>query len=148
MSDMGEAADNAAELAEALRQSVSAFVRTVRQRTCTVKSAQSETLDLLERLGSMNVAALADRRGVTHQTMRLVVAGLEAEGSVRQRADPADRRSRLVSITSEGQRILARARENRAAYIADAIRGMLSAEERRQLQAAIPILDRLSDGAK
>ncbi len=96
----------------------------------------------------MNVAALADRRGVTHQTMRLVVAGLEAEGSVRQRADPADRRSRLVSITSEGQRILARARENRAAYIADAIRGMLSAEERRQLQAAIPILDRLSDGAK
>jgi hypothetical protein len=103
MSESGESSDDATRLAEALRQSVSAFVRAVRQRTGTEKSAQSETLDLLESFGPMNVAALAGRRGVTHQTMRLVVAGLEADGLVQQLANTADRRSRLVSITSEGQ---------------------------------------------
>ncbi|WP_198665807.1 MULTISPECIES: MarR family winged helix-turn-helix transcriptional regulator [unclassified Sphingomonas] len=148
MGEADEASDDVAELAEGLRQSVSAFVRAVGNRTGTVKSAQSETLDLLENLGSMNVAALADRRGVTHQTMRLIVAGLEAQGSVRQLADPADRRSKLVSITSEGRLALFQARANRAVHIADAIRGLLSPEERKQLKAAIPILDRLSGEPK
>ncbi|MDZ7283257.1 MarR family transcriptional regulator [Sphingomonas sanguinis] len=148
MSEAGEAPDDVAELAEDLRQSVSAFVRAVRQRTGTPKSAQSETLDLLESLGSMNVAALADRRGVTHQTMRLVVAGLDADGLVRQLADPADRRSRLVSITSDGQLALSHARTTRAVHIADAIHSLLSPEERKQLKNAIPILNRLSDEAK
>ena len=147
MSEVGEAPDDVAELAEDLRQSVSAFVRAVRQRTGTPKSAQSETLDLLESLGSMNVAALADRRGVTHQTMRLVVAGLEADGLVRQLADPTDRRSRLVSITSDGLLALSHARANRAVYITDAIYSLLSPKERKQLKDAIPILNRLSDGA-
>ncbi|WP_267432951.1 MarR family transcriptional regulator [Sphingomonas sp. GM_Shp_1] len=145
MGDAGEASDDAAELAEDLRQSISAFVRVVRQRTGTVKSAQSETLDLLDSLGSMNVAALADRRGVTHQTMRLVVAGLEAEGSVRQLADPADRRSRLVSITSEGRLALFQGRSKRTVHIEEAIRRLLSLDEREHLKAAIPILNRLSD---
>lgn len=147
MSEAGEASDNAAELAEDLRRSVSTFVRVVRQRTGTPRSAQSETLDLLESHGSKNVATLADRRGVTHQTMRLVVAGLEADGLVRQLADPTDRRSRLVSITSDGLLALSHARANRAAHIADAIHSLLSPEERKQLKNAIPILNRLSDGA-
>ncbi|WP_183987496.1 MarR family transcriptional regulator [Sphingomonas jinjuensis] len=96
----------------------------------------------------MNVAPLADRRGVTHQTMRLVVAGLEADGLVRQLADAADRRSRLVSITSEGQLALSQAKAKRTVHIADAIRSSLSPEECNRLQAAIPILNRLSDKAK
>lgn len=148
MSECGRASDDAAGLAEDLRQSVSTFVRAVRQRTGTVKSAQSETLDLLDSLGSMNVAALADKRGVTHQTMRLIVAGLEANGSVRQLVNPADRRSRLVLITSKGQLALSQARQSRAGHIADAIRSLLSSEERKKLQAAIAILNRLADEAK
>ncbi|MCE3543587.1 hypothetical protein LXJ56_25740, partial [Escherichia coli] len=68
--------------------------------------------------------------------------------SVRQLADPADRRSKLVSITSEGRLALFQARANRAVHIADAIRGLLSPEERKQLKAAIPILDRLSGEPK
>lgn len=148
MSESGESSDDATRLAEALRQSVSAFVRAVRQRTGTEKSAQSETLDLLESFGPMNVAALAGRRGVTHQTMRLVVAGLEADGLVQQLANTADRRSRLVSITSEGQFALSQARAKRTVHIADAIRSSLSPEECIRLKAAIPILNRLSNEAK
>ncbi len=77
--------------------------------------------------------------------MRLVVAGLEAEGSVRQLADPADRRSRLVSITSEGRLALFQGRSKRTVHIEEAIRRLLSLDEREHLKAAIPILNRLSD---
>ncbi|MET0376291.1 MAG: hypothetical protein ABW128_18790, partial [Rhizorhabdus sp.] len=69
-------------------------------------------------------------------------------GLVRQLADFTDRRSRLVSITSKGQLVRAQIKANRVVHIADAIRSLLSPEESKQLKAAIPILDRLSDEAK
>ncbi|MBB3476655.1 DNA-binding MarR family transcriptional regulator [Novosphingobium sp. BK369] len=91
----------------------------------------------------MNVAALAEKRGVTHQTMRLVVAGLNAEGLVQQDPDPADRRSRLVTISSDGDAALAQERQARESWIERAIHTRLSRDERNLLQATIPILNRL-----
>lgn len=132
-----------ATMARALRRSIGDFVRAIRQDTGTERSAQSETLDLLHRIGPMNVAALADRRGVTHQTMRLVVAQLVAAGSVRQEPDPKDRRSKLVSIAPAGRDTLVREQDARTSQIENAIRTRLSPRERDLLRAAIPILDRL-----
>jgi DNA-binding MarR family transcriptional regulator len=137
----------ARRMADDLRRSVGGFVRAIRQDTGTTRSAQSETLDVLDRLGPMNVAALAETRGVTHQTMRLVVAQLETSGLVRQEADPSDRRSRLVSISSAGRDALARERIARTSRIADAIRNQLSPDERDLLRAATVILDRLAAGS-
>jgi DNA-binding MarR family transcriptional regulator len=133
-------------LADDLRRSVGGFVRAIRQDTGTTKSAQSETLDVLDRLGPMNVAALAETRGVTHQTMRLVVAQLETSGLVKQEADPSDRRSRLVSMSAAGFDALARQRMARTSRIADAIQSQLSHDERDLLRAATVILDRLAAG--
>jgi DNA-binding MarR family transcriptional regulator len=131
-------------LARDLRHSIGAFVRAIRQDTGTMRSAQSEALDLLDRLGPMNVATLAERRGVTHQTMRLVVAQLDAAGLVRQDADPADRRSRLVSISATGHHALAREQDKRASRIEDAIRTRLSPTEQDLLRTVVPLLDRLT----
>lgn len=131
-------------LAEDLRRSVGGFVRAIRHETGTTKSAQSEALDLLDRRGPMNVAALAQTRGVAHQSMRLVVAQLEASGLVRQDADPSDRRSRLISISPSGRETLAQERGLRTSRIADAIRSTLSPDERDLLRAATAILDRLA----
>lgn len=136
------------QLAHDLRRSVSAFVRAIRQDTGTLRSAQSEALDLLDSLGPMNVAALAENRGVTHQTMRLVVAGLAANGLLHQNADPADHRSRLATISVAGRAVLARERQARASRIKEAIQTMLSPAEQKLLRAAIPILDRLAGSAK
>ncbi|PJI55345.1 MarR family transcriptional regulator [Methylobacterium radiotolerans] len=133
-------------LADDLRRSISGFVRAIRQDTGTTKSAQSETLDVLDRLGPMNVATLAETRGVTHQTMRLVVAQLEMSGLVKQEADPSDRRSRLVSMSTAGRDALARERTERTSRIADAIRSQLTPDERDLLRAATVILDRLAAG--
>lgn len=141
------AADATELLARDLRRSVGTFVRAIRQDTGTVKSAQSETLDLLHRLGAMNVATLAERRRVTHQTMRLVVAQLEADQLVRQDADPADRRSRLISIASAGIDMIAREQKARESRIEDAIRRRLSPRERELLRSTMPILGRLAVAA-
>lgn len=135
-------------LADDLRRSISGFVRAIRQDTGTTRSAQSETLDTLDRLGPMNVAALAETRGVTHQTMRLVVAQLETSGLVKQEANPSDRRSRLVSMSSAGREALTRERMARTSRIADAIRNHLSPDERDLIRAATAILDRLAGGSK
>lgn len=146
----GEAAvseGTASRLAHDLRRSVSAFVRTIRQDSGTVRSAQSEALDLLHRLGPMNVATLAEKRGVTHQTMRLVVAQLEATGSVKQQPDPADRRSRLVSISPAGRDAVLREQNARASRIEEAIRTRLSVDEQQMLRAAVPLLERLATPA-
>lgn len=131
-------------LARDLRQSIGSFVRAIRQATGTTRSAQSETLDLFHRLGPMNVATVAEKRGVTHQTMRLVVAQLDAAGLVQQDADPADRRSRLVSISPAGRDTLAREQDARTSRIEDAIRTRLSPGEQDLLRAAISILNRLA----
>lgn len=137
---------DATGLAEDLRRSAGDFVRAIRHDTGTERSAQSDTLDLLHRHGPMNVAALAERRGVTHQTMRMVVAQLAASGLVRQEPDPQDRRSKLVSVEPAGREAIVQEQKARSSRIADAIVTRLSRQEHEVLRAAVPILARLADG--
>jgi DNA-binding MarR family transcriptional regulator len=47
--------------------------------------------------------------GVTPSTVTSVVDGLAGRGLVRRRADPTDRRRVVLSITDDGQRVVARA---------------------------------------
>lgn len=140
--------ESASQLARDLRQSVGAFVRAIRQHTDTVKSAQTEALELLLRLGPMNVATLAEKRGVTHQTMRVVVGHLTATGLAQQTADPVDRRARVVTISPTGRDTLAYEQRARASQIELAINLRLSADEQKQLRVAIPLLDRLANPLK
>ncbi|MGI3901852.1 MAG: MarR family winged helix-turn-helix transcriptional regulator [Janthinobacterium lividum] len=137
----------AAELAERLRQAVGAFVRAVRQDADIGSSAQAETLALLDREGPRNVATLAQMRGVKHQTMRLIAAQLEATALVRSDPDPADRRSRLLSISDAGRTELTRGRQARASRIEELIRTSLSPDERDILGEAVALLERMSASA-
>jgi DNA-binding MarR family transcriptional regulator len=137
-------ADAAARsLAERLRITVGRFVRSVRQEAETPTTSQSETLQLLEVCGPMSVAELASQRHVRHQSMRLVTAQLEAEGLVEKLPNPADGRSSLLSVTVKGRETLAAARSARTSRIAALIGDRLTEEERRTLEAAITIIDRL-----
>lgn len=135
---------DAMALAEDLRRAVGTFVRVIREEAATERSAQSETLGLLDREGAMNVAALAQRRSVTHQSMRVVVAQLVANGWVERSADPSDRRSWLVSLSRAGRAKVRRDRRARTARIGRRIDTVLSVAERKQLQAAVGLLDRIS----
>jgi DNA-binding MarR family transcriptional regulator len=71
------------------------------------------------------------------------VAALEERGLAERQADPDDRRARLVSVTAEGRRVFARLAIRRAALIAD-LRERLTTDEQGTLDAAIPLLVRMS----
>lgn len=132
-----------AALAEALRRVVGVFVRAIRGEAGTPGSSQAETLALLADRGPMTIAALAHLRQVKHQSMRLVLAPLEADGLVTSHDDPVDRRSRSVAITVKGGDVLARDRAVRARVIEGRIREVLTPDDRGILAAALPMLERL-----
>jgi DNA-binding MarR family transcriptional regulator len=65
------------------------------------------------------VAAMADRAGITPQAMVQFVDYLESRGYVERRADPTDRRAKIVRLTERGQDADRVARENLRAIEAE-----------------------------
>ena len=134
---------DALALAEDLRVTLGKFIRGVKTKANTPTTSQSETLSLLDRSGPLSVAELAERRNVRHQSMRLVAGQLESAGLISKMPNPADGRSQLLSITENGRAELLRSRRARTSKIAALIEERLSQEDRRTLEAAIRLLDRL-----
>ncbi|MBB3195116.1 MarR family winged helix-turn-helix transcriptional regulator [Roseateles terrae] len=130
-------------MAESLRDVVGRLVRAVRQASGTQSSAQGDALAQLDRNGPVSVAALADSRGVSHQSMRLVVGRMEALGQVERRPDPADGRGFLVELTPAGQAEAAAGRRRRTQWLAQAITAQFTQQEQDTLRAAVVLLDRL-----
>jgi DNA-binding MarR family transcriptional regulator len=76
---------------------------------------------LVQRLieAERSIASLAATLGVTQQAVSKTVGELERLGYVRRRADPHDRRVRLVALTDRGREAVEAAREERAAVEAE-----------------------------
>ena len=55
----------------------------------------------------LSVTALAERAGMTKQSMRQLVLDLEDKGYVSRVPDPSDRRAAIVTFTKEGRRLMA-----------------------------------------
>ena len=106
-----------------------------------------EALAMLDNDGAMSVAALAARRAVKHQSMRLLVGQLADDGLVVREADPGDRRSRTIHITGAGRQLLSRSRGSRASSIASRLQERLSPHERNVIREAIALLKRLGEAA-
>ena len=137
--------DDLVVLAERLRRAIGDFVRVVRAQSDTPTTARTETLDLLDRVGALTTAELAQRRRVKHQSMRLVVEQLEREGLIEKNADPRDRRGQLIVLRLEGRTALEQDRQARALWIAAALRDLIGSEDRRDLERAIALLERLAE---
>jgi MarR family transcriptional regulator for hemolysin len=60
----------------------------------------------LKRNGASRSAELAQRIGVTPQSMMKTVHELEELGLVTRSADPADSRAKLVAFTAKGQKLI------------------------------------------
>ncbi len=131
------------QLAEALRQLVSHFVRTVRVSTATVRTSQYETLDLLDSHDALSIADLARLRGVKHQSMRLVINELEAQGLVLRQKSAQDARAQVIVLSDRAHAALAEAREQRVAWIAARIDATLNQQDRDDLQTGLAALRKL-----
>ena len=130
-------------LAEVLRLTIGSFVRRTRAAAGTASDARAETLGLLGREGAASTASLARARHVRHQSMRLVLSELEAEGLITSLPDPADGRGKLHSLTPAGEDRLHEGRSARAQWIAQRLAADLTTTERAELAAALRLLNRL-----
>lgn len=131
------------QLAEELRQLVSHLVRNVRVSTATVRTSQYETLDLLDSHDALSIADLARLRGVKHQSMRLVVNELEAQGLVLRQKSAQDARAQVIVLSDQARAALAAARQQRTDWIAARINETLDQQDRNDLQKGLAALRKL-----
>jgi DNA-binding MarR family transcriptional regulator len=106
---------------------------------------ESSALALLDRNGAMTAAALAKLEGITPQSIGVTLAALEEQGLVEKHRDPADGRRVILSLTASGRELTERRRSARAEQLARALEAGFTPDERRELLAAIPLLERLAE---
>ncbi len=133
------------ELAEALRRSVSTFVRQVRVATSTARTCKLETLELLETRGAITIAELARLRGIKHQSMRMVVQELEGQQFITVSLTCRTPARRLIALTKTARSLLNDAREQRARLIADLLTEKVDVESRNELIKGLAALNKLVD---
>jgi DNA-binding MarR family transcriptional regulator len=98
--------------------------------------ADFAVLAALEEYGPLSQAELGRRLGLDRNDVNGIVIRLEQEHRVERRADPADRRRNIVTVTTAGRRHL----DDLQRYtdvVQDELLANLDAAERRQLQALL-----------
>jgi DNA-binding MarR family transcriptional regulator len=93
--------------------------------------------------GPIGIGALAATEGVAAPTMTRLVDGLERDGLVSRRPDPADARGVLVATTPTGRRVLSRGRQHRVQALATGL-AALSHDELEQIRRGAELIERVS----
>jgi DNA-binding MarR family transcriptional regulator len=131
------------DLASRLRLDISRMARRLRQEAgADLTPSQTAALVTIEKHGPLTPSELATRERIQRPTATRVLAVLEDAGHVTRAVDPTDRRSSLVSISSQGRELLAVARTRKDAYL-DRHLEALSGEDRAALDRAASILERM-----
>jgi DNA-binding MarR family transcriptional regulator len=66
-----------------------------------ITAAHQSVFENIDRDGT-RLTTLAERSGITHQSMGELVQALERAGYLHRRPDPTDRRARLIHLTEKG----------------------------------------------
>jgi DNA-binding MarR family transcriptional regulator len=111
-----------------------------------VSPPRLSALSVVVYAGPLPIGALAMAEGVAAPTMTRLVDGLEREGFVKRRRDPADARGVLVEATPAGKRILIRGRAQRVETLAAGL-AALSSEELREIGRGAELIERVSRGS-
>ena len=105
--------------------------------------ARLSALSVLVFAGPMRLSDLARIEQVRPPTMTKVVAGLEARGLVKRRADAKDARAVRLEATARGTKLLQEGRRRRVTRLAEGLQ-MLDYEEIQLLGRAASIIERVA----
>ena len=94
--------------------------------------ARMRLLGILHCHGSRIMTSISDELGVTRRNVTGLVDALEAEGLVRRKPHPTDRRATVIEMTAEGARTMDRMYDEHRAEVAELFSG-LSEEDRLEL---------------
>jgi DNA-binding MarR family transcriptional regulator len=129
------------ELATRLRHAIARSARRLRQAAGTgLSPSLTAALASVDRHGPLTPSELAARERVQRPTVTRIVCRLEEEGLVTRAADPADRRSALITITPAGRALLDAARTRKDAFLSERLEA-LSPADRATLERAAALLE-------
>jgi DNA-binding MarR family transcriptional regulator len=121
----GLAPANDVDLAARLRLAITRTARRLRQEAGTdLSPSQLAALATIERHGPLAPSELAECERIRRPTATRVLSRLLEAGLVERIPDPADGRSAIVSVSSEGRALLRRLRRRKTAYLATRIRDL------------------------
>src|SRR6188472_622626 len=99
------------DLASRLRLDISRMARRLRQEAgADLSPSLTAALATIECHGPLTPSELAARERVQRPTVTRLLARLEEAGLIERTADPADRRSALLTVSDAGRDLLALAR--------------------------------------
>jgi len=131
------------ELAHRLRPVIARLARRMRQEAGgDLTPTQTAALATVSGHGPLTPSELAAREKIQRPTATRVLALLEERSLVQRTADPADRRSSLLSSSAAGEALLADVRERKDAFLAERL-DRLSDDELAALERAAEILERV-----
>ena len=131
------------EVAGRLRIAVNRLHRRLRQESLGgLSPAQASALGSVVRHGSPTLGELAAIEQVQPPTMTRIVASLSEAGMVTRVADPDDRRSARVRITTAGERALERMRTRKNAFLLRRL-DELTADEQQRATELVELLEHL-----
>lgn len=108
-----------------------------------ITPGQYTVLAMLNGSGPSTLRALAESEHVQAPSMTRIVNALADQGFVTRNADPDDGRQVRVDITDAGRAVLAEARNQRTAWLAQRVAG-LSEDDRLTLSRAARIMQEMS----
>jgi DNA-binding MarR family transcriptional regulator len=108
-----------------------------------VSPPRLSALSVVVSAGPLAIGALAAAENVAAPTMTRLVDGLERDGLVRRRRDPADARGVLVEATPAGRKVLTKGRAQRVETLAMSLTG-LTADELAAIGRGAELIERVS----
>ncbi len=139
---------NDKELASALRTVISGINKRLRKKATSADSlsiSEFGTLSYLNLTESRSPSELAELLKVTGQSMSEILARLQARDIVSRTPSPTDKRKFLISLTPHGRHLVEQTRYERDEWLTSAIAGQLTGAEKKTLEKAIVLIERLSD---
>jgi DNA-binding MarR family transcriptional regulator len=135
--------------AQDLRLAVGRVARRLRQLYATERGSAASFIELgilvrLEREGPTSPGTLAAGESVTSQAIAGVVRDLERRALVERTGGQADRRRVAVAITGAGRALLMSREHAVVGAMVRALADEYTPAERRQLESAVPLLNRLA----
>ncbi len=135
------------DVAAALRVSIGLFVRRLRQVPLPGELTLPEiaALSRLDRAGPATPGTLAKAEQISPQAMGVTLSTLAERGLVERRADPADGRRAVMSLTEVGQQAIRMKRTARNEQLAKALSDGFTRSELQTLKAAAALIERLGE---
>ena len=112
--------------------------------SCGLSMARTKVLSKLHELGPTRQNVLAAGFGLSPHSITDIVDGLERLGLAERRADPTDRRAKLVAITDVGEASLDVANATRERLLKHIFGGLSEADR----QTFLRLLDTLDEAAQ